>query len=188
MPGSSYHIVDYNSRWPQQFRQEKSTIVAALGIDSARVEHIGSTAVPGLGAKPIIDLMLGISRVPRLDGMQPYLEPLQGIGYENKGIETVPGTLYLRKAHPRRYNLHVTKYGGDFWVEHLLFRDYLRSHADVAQRYEDLKRELIAALAPEPDPAAYNDGKAPFISNIVEQAGWRPTQSPARTVARPRRP
>ncbi len=170
MPSSSYHIVDYSPRWPQLFRHEKATIVALLGIDSTRVEHIGSTAVPGLGAKPIIDLMLGIPTVPKLDGMEPYLEPLQGIGYEHRGLETVPGTVYLRKAHPRRYNLHLTKQGGDFWGEHLLFRDYLRSHEDAAQRYEDLKRKLIAALAPEPDRAAYNDGKATFINNVVEQA------------------
>ena len=173
MTSSSYQIVDYNPRWPLQFRHEKVNIIAVLGIDSARVEHIGSTAVPRLGAKPIIDLMLGISTVPKLDRMEPHLEPLQGIGYEHRGIETVPGTVYLRKAHPRRYNLHVTKHGGEFWVELLLFRDYLRSHEDVAQRYEDLKRELIATLAQESDPPAlaraYNDGKAAFISNVLEQ-------------------
>ena len=170
MPSSSYHIVDYDQRWPQLFRHEKAIIVGLLDIGSNRVEHIGSTAVLGLGAKPIIDLMLGVSTVPELDGLEPYLEPLQGIGYEHRGIETVPGTVYLRKAHPRRYNLHVTKYGGYFWVGHLLFRDYLRCHEDVAQRYEDLKRKLIASLAPEPDRTAYNDGKATFIQNVLEQA------------------
>ena len=170
MPSSSYHIVEYNPRWPQLFRHERATIVGLLGIDSTRVEHIGSTAVPGLGAKPIIDLMLGISSVPKLHATEPYLDPLQGIGYEHRGIETVPGTLYLRKAHPRRYNLHLTNYRGDFWVVYLLFRDYLRSHKDVAQRYEDLKRMLIAKLAPEPDRAAYNDGKTTFINNVLEQA------------------
>ncbi len=170
MPSSSYHIVDYNPRWPQLFRQEKATIVALLGIDSTRVEHVGSTAIPGLGAKPIIDLMLGISTVPKLDGTEPYLELLQGIGYEYKGLETVPGTVYLRKAHPRRYNLHITKHGADFWGDHLQFRDFLRSHEDVARRYEDLKRKLIATMAPEPDPAAYNDGKATFINDVVVQA------------------
>ena len=62
------------------------------------------------------------------------------------------------------------KHGGDFWVEHLLFRNYLRSHKEVAQRYENLKRKLIAALAPEPDRAAYSDGKTEFIVDVVEKA------------------
>ena len=169
MPTSSYRIVDYDPRWPQLFQQEKSSIVAVLGIHSNRVEHIGSTAVPGLGAKPIIDLMVGIPRSTKLDGIQQFLQPLESIGYEHRG-ETVPGTLYVRKAEPRRYNLHITRYGGGFWVEHLLFRDYLRSDKDLAHRYEDLKRQLIARLAPEPDRAAYNDGKTTFINSVLEQA------------------
>ncbi len=168
---TSYRIVDYELRWPQLFQHEESSVVAALGIDSSRVEHIGSTAVRGLGAKPIIDLMVGIPTVPKLDGgIEQYVEPLQSIGYENRGIETVPGTIYLRKAEPRRYNLHLTKYEGDFWVDNQLFRDYLRSNHDVARRYEELKRELIAALSPDPDPAAYNDGKSSFIKSAIEQA------------------
>lgn len=169
-PISSYRIVDYDTCWPQEFQREKFNIVAALGIDSSRVEHIGSTAVPGLGAKPIIDLMVGIPKVPKLDGIRPYVEPLQSIGYEHRGIETVPGTIYLRKAEPRRYNLHLTKYSDGFWVDLLLFRDHLRSSLDVARRYEELKRELIAALSPKPDPTAYNDGKASFVSTVIEQA------------------
>ena len=169
MPTSSYRIVDYDPRWPQQFQQEKSSIVAVLGIHSDRVEHIGSTAIPGLGAKPIIDLIVGIPSSAESDGIQQFLQPLQSIGYQHRG-ETVPGTLYIRKAEPRRYNLHMTQHGGDFWVAHLLFRDYLRSHEDLAHRYEDLKRQLIAQLAPEPDRAAYNDGKTTFINCVLEQA------------------
>ena len=172
MPTSSYRIVDYDPRWPQLFQQEKSSIVAALSIHSDRVEHIGSTAIPGLGAKPIIYLMVGIPSSTKLDEIQQFLQPLQSIEYEHRG-ETVPGTLYIRKAEPRRYNLHMTEHGGDFWVEHLLFRDYLRSHEDLAHRYEDLKRQLIAKMGPEPERAAYaayNDGKATFINSVLEQA------------------
>ncbi len=64
----------------------------------------------------------------------------------------------------------MTEYGGDFWVAHLLFRDYLQSHEDLAHRYEDLKRHLFDQLAPEPDRAAYNDGKSTFINCVLEQA------------------
>ena len=172
-PRSSYRIVDYDPGWPLQFQHEKSNIVAVLGNDTSSVEHIGSTAVPRLGAKPIIDLMVGIPLAPTLDGIQLYVEPLGSIGYENRGIETVPGTFYLRKADPRRYNLHLTEYGGNFWAELLLFRDFLQSHDNIAQQYEDLKHQLIARLGPDPERAAYaayNDGKATFITSVVEQA------------------
>ncbi len=169
MPTSSYRIVDYDHCWPRRFQQEKSSIVAVLGIHSDRVEHIGSTAVPGLGAKPIVDLMVGIPSSTKSGGIRQFLQQLQSIGYEHRG-ETVPGTLYIRKAEPRRYNLHMTEYGGEFWMAHLLFRDYLRSHEELAHRYEELKRQLIASLAPEPDRAAYNDGKTAFINSVLEEA------------------
>ena len=120
--------------------------------------------MPGLGAKPILDMMLGVTRP---SNVYRYLERLEGIGYEHRA-ETVPGTLYLRKASPHRFNLHVTDYEGAFWVEHLLFRDYLRAHRDVALRYENLKRALMSTLAS--DPPAYNEAKADFIERIVAAA------------------
>lgn len=168
--GTSYRIVDFDPVWPAAAQEEKASIAAVLGIEPFRVEHIGSTAVPGLGAKPTIDLMLGIAGAPKSDAGQRLLEPLKTIGYAHRGIETVPGTLYVRKAEPRRFNLHMTEYGKEFWVKHLLFRDYLRSHDDVARQYEDLKRDLLARLGPDPDQAAYNDGKSAFITSVVEKA------------------
>ncbi len=170
MSVSSYRLVDSDPTWPRLAHEEKASIVGMLGIETYRVEHIGSTAVPGLGAKPIIDLMLGIAGAPKSDAGQRLLEPLKTIGYEHKGIETVPGTLYIRKAEPRRFNLHMTEYGKEFWVKYLLFRDYLRSHDDVAHQYENLKRDLLARLGPDPDQAAYNDGKTAFITSVVEKA------------------
>ena len=95
------------------------------------------------------------------------VERLRGIGYEHRG-ETVPGTLYLRKAEPRRFNLHMTEHEGEFWVEHLLFSDYLRAHHDVVRDYEELKRSVMAGLAH--DPPAYNDAKAGFIEAVVATA------------------
>ena len=160
MASPSYRIVEYDHRWPALFEEEKALVVAATGIAPQHVEHIGSTAVPGLGAKPTIDLMVG---VPSVEDAQRQVEALEGVGYEWRG-ETVPGTLYIRKAEPRRFNLHMTQWGGEFWLDHLLFRDYLRTHAEMARQYE----ELMARLAS--DPPAYNDGKASFIESVVQQA------------------
>ena len=171
MASPSYRIVEYDQRWPALYEEEKAIVVAATGIAADRVEHIGSTAVPRLGAKPIIDLMVGVSRV---DGAQRQIKSLEGVGYEWRG-ETVPGTLYLRKAEPRRFNLHLTQWEGNFWLGKLLFRDFLRTHPETARQYEDLKRELMARLAS--DPPAYNAAKASFIESIVQQA--RRTTKPA---------
>ena len=168
MTSSSYVIVDYDAQWPLLAEAEKALIVSTLRVEGWRVEHIGSTSVPGLAAKPIIDLMLGI---PQMEAAHLFLPGLGAIGYEQRG-ETVPGTLYNRKAVPRRFNLHLTQYGGVFWKEHILFRDYLRSHPEVAAEYEELKRVLMAERGH--DPQAYNAGKTDFIQGVLERAVAEP--------------
>ena len=75
---------------------------------------------------------------------------------------------FLKTGFYEGINLHMTQWGGEFWLDHLLFRDYLRTHAEMARQYEDLKHELMARLAS--DPPAYNDGKASFIESVVQQA------------------
>ena len=164
MTSPSYRIVEYDPVSPALFEEEKTRVLAVLEIHGERVAHIGSTAVPGLASKPIIDVMVG---VPTMEDAGGFVERLSNIGYEHRG-ETVPGTLYLRKAEPRRYNLHMTAHEGEFWVEHLLFRNFLRTHADVARDYEELKRSTMARLAH--DPPAYNDAKAEFIKAVVARA------------------
>lgn len=164
MASPSYRIVEYDDEWSALFEEEKARVVDALGIEARCVEHIGSTSVPGLGAKPIVDIMVGI---PSMNQADEFMPPLERIDYEWRD-DTVPGTRYIRKEVPRRYNLHMTRHGGDFWTEHLLFRDYLRAHPDVAQQYEELKRELMATYAYE--PLTYNQGKSEFIQAIVEKA------------------
>ena len=171
---SYYKIVDHDRAWPDLFEEERGRIVPLLGIGVKHVEHIGSTSVPALGAKPILDMMLGVTHP---SDVGQYLECLKSIGYEHRG-ETVPGTLYVRKAQPRRFNLHMTEYEGEFWIEHLLFRDFLRARRDVAQRYEDLKRRLMVTFAS--DPPAYNAAKAAFIESVVEEARLEKT-SPDRS-------
>lgn len=167
---SSYRIVPPDPNWPYQASEEITAIALALNIASKHIAHVGSTAVPGLGAKPIIDLMLGIPGFDSSKDNQKYLAPLKQIGYKFDGTETVAGTWYIRKALPQRFNLHMTKYGGAFWLDHLLFRDYLRSHPDAVRQYEELKRSLLDKLGPDPDKQAYNDGKSLFINGILDLA------------------
>jgi GrpB-like predicted nucleotidyltransferase (UPF0157 family) len=172
MASASYRIAEYDKDWPAQFEQEKARVVSALGIDEGCVVHVGSTSVPGLAAKPIIDMMVGI---PAVEEAGRRVTLLEDIGYEHRG-ETVPGTLYIRKETPRRYNLHLTEHRGVFWEDHLLFRDHLRAHSDSRERYETLKRELMSRLAA--DPPAYNDGKSDFIRATMADARRELESSP----------
>jgi len=167
---TSYIIVPPDPNWPRLASEEITAIASTLNIDPKQIEHVGSTAVPGLGAKLIIDLMLGIPDFDSSQNNQQYLAPLKQIGYEFDGTETTPGTYYIRKAGPPRFNLHMTKYGGSFWLDHLLFRDYLRSHPDAVRQYEVLKVSLLDRLGPDPDKQAYNEGKSAFINGILDIA------------------
>ena len=167
----SYRIVDYDPEWPKLFRKERAAIAAAMGIGTRRVQHIGSTSVPGLGAKPIVDIMVGVAKVPPVAEAKRQFTSLRKLGYEFRG-ETVPGTLYVRKASPPRSNLHMTESRGRFWTDHLLFRNYLRAHSDVAARYEELKRDLMSRMAH--DIPGYNDGKEAFIRSVLDTARQKP--------------
>ena len=163
----SYRIVDYDAEWPKLFRKERAAIAAAMGIGTRRIEHIGSTSVPGLGAKPIVDMMVGVAKMPSVAEARRQFTSLRKLGYEFRG-ETVPGTLYVRKAGPPRFNLHMMRSRGAFWADHLLFRDYLRAHGDVASRYEELKRELMSTMAH--DATAYSGAKTEFIRSVLDRA------------------
>lgn len=160
-PHPNYRIVPHDPAWADVFEGERAVIAAALGLAAERIEHIGSTAVPGLGAKPIVDVMIGVDGESQFRRCVALLLPL---GYEHRG-ETVPGTLYNRKEGPPRVNAHLCQFEGDFWSEKVVFRDYLRSHTETAREYEALKQRILEELGP--DPPAYNAAKAPFILEVL---------------------
>ncbi|MCH8993496.1 MAG: GrpB family protein [Chloroflexi bacterium] len=131
-------IVDYEPNWPAAFEQERARIVAALGNvmeDVVAIEHVGSTAVPGLAAKPIIDIMIGVRKLA--DGEQS-VEPLVGLGYEYLGEYGIPGRFYFRKGSPRSHHVHLVHHNSDFWERHLLFRDLLREQPGLRDEYDAL--------------------------------------------------
>lgn len=158
-------IVDYDPQWPIRYAQEKAAIVRALGSRLAAIEHIGSTAVPGLGAKPIIDMLSGVTNLKTGAQCVPALEAL---GYEYKGENGISGRLYFDKGNPRVYHLHMVEVDGEHWKRHLLFRDYLRSHPAETQRYEALKRELAERYGN--DREGYTNAKTDFIEAAVRRA------------------
>lgn len=142
---SAEPLVDYDAGWPGQFESEKSRILSAVGSRILAVEHVGSTAVPGLRAKPVIDILVGVRRLADVNG---FVGPLKRIGYEHRPQNRVliPRTEYFRKGPPgsNTHHIRMVEYGSRLWQEYLLFRDRLRSHLKETEQYYRLKKELYA--------------------------------------------
>lgn len=174
--GEPVEIVAYDPAWPARFEVMRARLAQALGATAVRIDHVGSTAVPGLAAKPIIDIEISVPDVEQEDAFRTAIEA-QGFGM--RWIE--PGHRYFRPPPPlaREYQVHVCTIGSVWERHHLLFRDYLRADPDTAAAYEALKRDLATRFTR--DRIGYNDSKGPFIEAAVERAqewatrtGWRP--------------
>jgi GrpB-like predicted nucleotidyltransferase (UPF0157 family) len=134
------------------------------------IEHLGSTAIPGLEAKPTIDILVGVGDIADVD--KKVKAGMAKLGYEFRGELGVPGRRYFRKGatYPREFNVHVVEIGGSLWRSTLAFRDHLRKNPKAAEAYGQLKRALVS----KPGGAAldeYAAEKADFISDIVTRAG-----------------
>lgn len=164
-------IVPYDESWPQAFAVERERIAAALGPTALRIEHDGSTSVPGLAAKPIIDIQVSVSDVGAMDAYRPALVQL-GYTHVPHADDAVCPFFHRPTPWPHTHHVHVVEAGGEEERRTLAFRDYLRDHADVARAYEALKRRL----APRFDATefasrqAYADAKGPFIAEVVARA------------------
>lgn len=170
-------IVEYNPAWPEMFEQEKQHLLACLppGL-LGRIEHFGSTAVPGLAAKPIVDMLVEVVSLAQAQSViAPILES-QGYDYfwrPTWGDDGPPFYAWFIKrdaAGQRTHHIHMVEKDFEHW-ERLLFRDYLREYPSVAKEYEQLKLQL-AALHPN-DRVAYTKGKTEFITRITEAAKQR---------------
>jgi GrpB-like predicted nucleotidyltransferase (UPF0157 family) len=155
----------YDSTWPLEFAAEADRIERACSPLPIRLEHIGSTSIAGLAAKPVIDVLAG--RPGNVSG-DSYVAAFRQLGYEHKGAYGVPGRNYFRRGTPRTHHVHLLSWASPVWEDHLLFRDYLRAHPETAREYETLKRELVAMYFQ--DKERYTDGKGPFVRSIVRRA------------------
>lgn len=161
-------VVDYDDSWPQWFARSAAAIREACGASVIAIEHIGSTSVPGLAAKPILDIMPLLARFE--DGLD-CVGALEARGYESRGAFGIPERHYFtRPGGSSRPPEHVHMYaaGADEAVRHLLLRDYLRSHPERAAAYAALKRELAARF--RDDREGYTDAKTDFILDTVALA------------------
>lgn len=160
-------VVPYDPVWPVLFRAERDQlrrVLASWLVGS--IEHIGSTAVPGIAAKPVIDIMAAVGS---LEGSRPAIKAAASLGYCYFPYQPDLEHWFCKPSAARRtHHLHLVPVGSAQWVRSIAFRDYLTEHSDVAAEYEALKRELASLF--RLDREAYTDAKGPFINAVVEEA------------------
>lgn len=158
-------LVDYDPEWPGEFEEEKARIQAAVGPVARGIEHYGSTAVTGLRAKPIIDILLGVAP---LEDWLACRRPLEDIGYDYAENAGVPGHYIFgrgRDRTERTHLVHVVEFGGESWRSNLAFRDALRADEALRAAYLQLKERAVS-LAPEVR-GRYNELKRSFIEQYM---------------------
>ncbi len=161
-------IAAYDPSWPEIFAGEAQAIRQALGNTLVGIEHVGSTAIPGLAAKPVIDIVACVTSLAAGTAAIPALEAL---GYDCRGENGIPGRLFFRKGlveFRRTHHLHLVEAGHEQWTSMLAFRDYLRARPGDARRYEELKHALAEKF--RDNRSAYTNGKTQFVQAILAKA------------------
>lgn len=159
-------VVPYDSRWPEKFEEEAANIREIFGETAIRLDHIGSTSVPGLAAKPIIDLLGQVDDITVVD---PFNDLLAVLGYEAMGEYGLPGRRFFRKGGEQRtHHLHIYEKQSPEVRRHLAFRDYLRCHPVKKEAYGALKVKLAEQHSYNIEE--YIDGKDPFIKQTEKEA------------------
>lgn len=156
------HLSDYNSLWADLYREEETRITDAVRRLFIDIQHIGSTAIPGIKAKPILDMLAGVAQ---LENALLCRASLESIGYDYLARAGIANDYVFGKGIPRTHYLHVVEYGGAKWIDHLCFRDRLRNDPELAQAYERLKEELSGRFSDS--HAKYHDAKSKFINEVV---------------------
>ncbi|QYR19670.1 GrpB family protein [Paenibacillus sp. sptzw28] len=166
LPGGLIKLADYSPAWPKLFESERELIAGAVHGRVLDIQHIGSTSVPGMAAKPIIDIGVAVEQFELAAALVPALE---AVGYVYRGENGCPRRHYFVKGAPlRTHHLHMLEIESADWRNHLAFRRLMRTEPEAAQAYMRLKREL--AVLHETDRNAYQEGKSGFITRMIEQA------------------
>ena len=164
LENGTVRVVPYDSTWPGLFALESDRLhqkFARAGLP-VLIEHTGSTAVFGLTAKPILDILAGY---PQGADVAAYIGVLTGSDYVHRGQQDIPGREFFRRGTPRAYHVHLAAIDGAFWRDHITFRDRLRADNALRDAYASLKLDL-AARYPH-DREAYIAAKAPFVNVVL---------------------
>ena len=158
-------VCPYTEEWRQLFLTEKARIEGAIDAEVLDIQHIGSTSVPGLAAKPIIDIGIAVANFEEAARTVP---PMESLGYRYLGENDIPRRHFFVRGEPRTYHVHMNEIGSADWLRTTRFRDYLIAHSEARAEYADLKQRLAQQYAT--DPAAYHLGKDAFIRRVLELA------------------
>jgi GrpB-like predicted nucleotidyltransferase (UPF0157 family) len=166
-------VVPYNPNWASLFQTEAEQIIKVLGEEVVKIHHVGSTAIPGIYAKPIIDFLVEVRHIDIIDN---FNENMQTIGYEAHGEYGIPGRRFFTKEqnHKRTHHVHIFRTRDPEFQRHLAFRDYLNAHPEEAQRYSRLKQKLAHEFSK--NSVSYTSGKDDFIRAVERKAiAWLAT-------------
>jgi GrpB-like predicted nucleotidyltransferase (UPF0157 family) len=165
LPGlvhGTVQLAEWTPRWTELFAEEAARLRAALGDLAIAIEHYGSTSVPGLVAKPLLDILIG---GPPATDAEPYAAALAPLGYDYAPQAGVPEHLVFGRGTARTHLVHVVRHGGDAWRRGLTFRDALRAEPALRERYAALKGEL--ALTYGTERGRYTEGKGAFVEHVL---------------------
>ncbi|KAJ2308396.1 hypothetical protein IWW55_000461 [Coemansia sp. RSA 2706] len=166
-------VVDYDPNWATMFEHERHRIDQALGPLLHDIEHVGSTSIPGLAAKPIIDMQLVVLT---FNGLPRCIEQMTKLGYTYLGTYGIEGREYFKRLG---FHAHMVQINNDEFSRKRLFLEHLRTHPDARAEYAALKRHLADKWAAHPDALQrYNLGKTDFIMGALTAAGWDPERRP----------
>lgn len=151
-----------------RFEEERLRVAIGLRTLPRAIEHIGSTAIAGIKAKPVVDMLIGLRQEP----LAAAIEPMVALGYEHREGAGSPERLFFKRIAAHTYHAHVVLFDGVEWRRHVIFRDWLNLRPDRAKEYEALKEDLAARFAD--DRAAYTEGKTAFVERMLAEAAAYP--------------
>jgi GrpB-like predicted nucleotidyltransferase (UPF0157 family) len=158
-------LLPYTLAWKRLFEEEQAILQANLGNHILEIQHIGSTSIPGMVAKPIIDIAIAVRD---FEGAKVCIDPIEHLGYQYRGEFGIPRRHYFVKGDPRTHHIHMLEITSQDWKNQLFFRDYLTRHPQSARDYANLKIEM-AQRFPK-DRESYLEAKAPFIQSVLQLA------------------
>jgi GrpB-like predicted nucleotidyltransferase (UPF0157 family) len=159
-------VVDYDPAWPRRYERWRKRLAAALGDTALRIEHVGSTAVPGLAAKPVVDIQVSVAD---LADEAAYVAALEAAGAQLRSRDELHAYFRPFAGQPREVHVHVCAAGSEWEREHLVFRDYLRAHPQARDAYAQAKRSAVALW--RDDRWGYTEAKTGVILDILDAAG-----------------
>jgi GrpB-like predicted nucleotidyltransferase (UPF0157 family) len=158
-------LAEYDPGSPEQFENQRQVILGAIGAEILAIEHIGSSSVPGLGGKPIIDIIAGLAT---LDRAELCIDPLRQIGYVEREIPAADRRFFQKhKDGVRTYHLHLVEQGTEAWRRPIAFRDFLRSNSQEAAEYYAVKQKI--AIRYSLDREGYTAAKSSYVLAILER-------------------